>query len=313
MSSGEYIRVKQRYIAEKLTEGWTLSDFAKHFKLDDAKFEEIVKRFKNAETYLDQMRSNPGRRQKPTKVPQSQDSSATTSETIESGENDMKAILLNQSQDSIEAKSEATATSEAATSTLTLEELISLEGKLASQMRSLELSQKETSKMLVAKQNEANQISDEIRELRKKVHDLKSMFKNTLEDMDRIHEDLVGISTDISTLSHDLSTVREEIGARTTIQVLVYSNFEISVVSEVDIVDVDEVDDEEANALFTNLIYNKSLQDFTVSQIRALSRSLLHCKSIIRSGKGKKLVFTFDTENETISTLFESLKQNADI
>lgn len=140
-------------------------------------------------------------------------------------------------------------------------------------------------------------IQKEIETIREELKQKGAAYEQIVERNNQIVQDMNAISQQRSGLLSELGDVRQEIKAKTVIEVFVYTNGDIELADATTSVPLDDTGSEE---VYTDLIGRDALQDLRIRDIRTLSR-------IIRIVSNSELRIHPTFEDDSLEPFFQSL------
>lgn len=178
-----------------------------------------------------------------------------------------------------------------------LVELRAQEQSLSDQVIQLESEHKRLNGLHCGCLDQLRGIQKEIEAIREELQQKGAAYEQIVERNNQIVQDMNTISQQRSDLLSELCDVRQEIKAKTVIEVFVYTNGDIELVDTAANVPLDDTGSEE---IYTDLIGRDSLQDLRIRDIRTLSR-------IIRIVGNSELRIQPTFEDDSLEPFFQSL------
>ena len=183
-----------------------------------------------------------------------------------------------------------------------LAELREQEHSLSDQVIQLESEHKRLNGLHCGCLDQLRGIQKEIEAIREELQQKGAAYEQIVERNNQIVQNMNAISQQRSDLLSELCDVRQEIKAKTVIEVFVYTNGDIELVDATASVPLDDSGSEE---IYSDLIGRDALQDLRIRDIRTLSRIVR-----IVSNSGLRIRPTF--EDDSLEPFFQSLVPQPD-
>lgn len=278
------MNITGRYMNEKIKQGWSAEDFAKHFGTTKEEFIlALEKKFssKASSQMMKRMEKNAKRKENLISAPV-----VEAEETFESTDEEFTSAITDLEDDSPESQ---------------IDILKRRESKLSSRIFSLESQHSELVSKRAAQRAEFKQQKMRLSALVEKLERAKSEFKTTFSEWKHTGAEMKELSSSIRREKQVLQSVRKEISSLQKVFIFAYCSGELEIENNSDI-DL-TVEPADVAVKFGELIDLSAVDSLAIKEVRQLARLLLLMKKI----QANKVQFELTFENEKLEAAYNDI------